>query len=92
MGFLGAPYIEKLCGNEALTTTLSAVTAAVVGVVLNLAIWFGLHIIVPSDKTIDWFAVAIASIAFVRMTKWKWGVIPVVVGAGLIGLLFKVVS
>ncbi len=35
-------------GNEALTTTLSAVTAAVVGVVLNLAVWFGRHVIFPS--------------------------------------------
>jgi hypothetical protein len=45
--FLGGPYIEKLRGHEALTTTLSAVTAAVVGVVLNLAVWLGLHVIFP---------------------------------------------
>jgi chromate transporter len=90
--FLGAPYIEQLRGNEALTTTLSAITAAVVGVVLNLAVWFGLHVIFPSNNTIDWFAVAIASVAFVGMTKWRWDVIPVIVGAGLIGLIFKLVS
>jgi chromate transport protein ChrA len=55
--FLGGPYIEKLRGNEALTTTLSAVTAAVVGVVLDLAVWFGLHVIFPGDGTVDAFAI-----------------------------------
>ncbi|WP_429125643.1 chromate efflux transporter [Ensifer sp. 4252] len=41
--FLGAPFIEKLRGNVALTGAMSAITAAVVGVILNLAVWFGLH-------------------------------------------------
>jgi chromate transporter len=43
--FLGAPYIEQLRGNRALTGALSAITAAVVGVILNLAIWFAIHTI-----------------------------------------------
>ena len=42
--FLGAPFIEQLRGNVALGGALSAITAAVVGVVLNLAIWFALHV------------------------------------------------
>jgi chromate transporter len=41
--FLGAPFIEKLRGNVALAGAMSAITAAVVGVILNLALWFGLH-------------------------------------------------
>ena len=41
--FLGAPFIEKLRGNKALSAALAAITAAVVGVVLNLAVWFALH-------------------------------------------------
>src|SRR4030095_16802738 len=41
--FLGAPFVEALRGNRALTSALSAITAAVVGVILNLAIWFALH-------------------------------------------------
>lgn len=41
--FLGAPFIEKMRGNVALTGAMSAITAAVVGVILNLAVWFGLH-------------------------------------------------
>lgn len=43
--FVGAPYIEKLRGNRALNAALSAITAAVVGVVLNLAVWFAIHTI-----------------------------------------------
>lgn len=43
--FLGAPYIERLRGNLNLSSALSSITAAVVGVVLNLAIWFGIHVL-----------------------------------------------
>ncbi|ASW05603.1 chromate efflux transporter [Rhizobium sp. 11515TR] len=43
--FAGAPFIEKMRGNVALTGAMSAITAAVVGVILNLAIWFGLHVL-----------------------------------------------
>src|SRR5581483_598739 len=45
--FLGAPYIERLRDNQLLTAALSTVTAAVVGVILNLAVWFGVHVIFP---------------------------------------------
>ena len=87
--FLGGPHIEQLRGNEGLTTALSAVTAAVVGVVLNLAVWFGLHVVFPAANTIDWFAVVVGVAAFIGMNRWKWDIIPVVLGAGLVGLLFK---
>jgi chromate transporter len=87
--FLGGPYIEKLRGNEALTTTLSAVTAAVVGVVLNLAVWFGLHVIFPGDGTVDSFAILIGTVAFMGMVRWKWDIVPVVLGAGFAGLIFR---
>ena len=72
-----------------LTTTLSAVTAAVVGVVLNLAVWFALHVIFPSANVVDWFAVVVGLVAFVAMLKWKLDIIPVVLGAGVLGLIFK---
>jgi chromate transporter len=87
---LGAPHIEQLRGNLKLTTTLSAVTAAVVGVVLNLAVWFGLHVLFPDGKSLDWFALLLSTVAFIGMLKWKWGVIPVVIGSGVFGLLYKV--
>jgi chromate transporter len=88
---LGAPHIEQLRGKQGLTSALSAVTAAVVGVVLNLAVWFGWHVLFPVKGTIDWFAVAVAVVAFAGMMKWKWDVIPVVVSAGLLGLVYKTV-
>ncbi len=87
--FLGAPYIERLRRNERLTSALSAVTAAVVGVILNLAIWFGVHVIFPSSGNIDWFAGAVCAIAFVGMLRWKWDIVPVVIGSGLLGLVYK---
>jgi chromate transporter len=87
--FLGGPYIERLRGNEALTTTLSAVTAAVVGVVLNLAVWFGLHVIFPGDGSIDSFAILVGIAAFMGMVRWKWDIMPVVLGAGFVGVVFK---
>jgi chromate transporter len=87
--FLGAPYIEKLRGNESLTSALSTVTAAVVGVILNLAVWFGLHVIFPATGNVDWFAFAVCAIAFVGMLRWKWNIVPVVLGSGLVGLCYK---
>ncbi|MDB6126084.1 MAG: chromate transporter [Pedosphaera sp.] len=87
--FLGAPHIEQLRGNVKMTTALSSVTAAVVGVVLNLAVWFGLHVLFPVKSGLDWFALAVSAIAFIGIIKWKWDVIPVVIASGLAGLIFK---
>jgi chromate transporter len=90
--FLGAPHIEQLRGNKNLTSALSSITAAVVGVVLNLAMWFGLHILFPNDGVIDWFAVIVSAIAFIGMWRWNWNLIAVVLGSGLAGLVFKIAS
>ncbi len=90
--FLGAPYIEQMRGNAKLTAALSSVTAAVVGVVLNLAVWFGIQVIFPQigqGREINWFAVIVSVIAFFGMIRWKWDIIPVVIGAGLLGILFQ---
>jgi chromate transporter len=87
--FLGAPYIEKLRGNESLSSALSTVTAAVVGVILNLAVWFGLHVIFPAAGGVDWFAAIVCAIAFFGMLRWQWNIIPVVLGSGLLGLVYK---
>jgi chromate transporter len=89
--FLGAPHIEQLRGNVKLTTALSAITAAVVGVILNLAVWFGFHVLFPEAGPVDWFAVVVCVVAFIGMLKWKWDVIPVVIGSGLAGLLYRLV-
>ena len=68
---------------------MSAVTAAVVGVVLNLAVWFGLHVIFPGDGTVDWFAILVGTAAFNGTVRWKWDIVPVVLGAGFAGLIFR---
>jgi chromate transporter len=89
--FLGGPHIEQLRGNKRITMALSAVTAAVVGVILNLAVWFGLHVFHPEKNRIDWFAVVLGLAALIALVRWKVGVIPVIVAGGLIGLIVSVI-
>ncbi len=84
--FLGAPHIEQLRGNVRLAGALAAVTAAVVGVILNLAVWFGIHVVFPGAR-LDLEAVAICVGAFAALQVFKVGVIPVVIASGLAGLL-----
>lgn len=81
---VGGPHIEALRGNAKLAAALSAVTAAIVGVILNLAVWFALQVFFPHQR-IDWVAVAICAIALFGLWKWNWNVIPVVLGSSLAG-------
>jgi chromate transporter len=60
-----------------------------VGVILNLAVWFGTHALFPSGGGLDWFAFAIALVAFIGLMRWRWDIIPVVLGAGMLGLLYQ---
>ena len=85
--FLGAPYIERLRDNARLNAALSAITAAVVGVVLNLAVWFGLHVLVPAGGPVNWWGIGVAAVAFIGMQKWRWDIFAVVGGASALGLL-----
>lgn len=86
--FLGAPYVERLRGNQSLSSTLSAITAAVVGVILNLAVWFSLHtlfqkveswqgyglrILVPEWSSINIAACCIAILSLLLTFYWKMG-------------------
>lgn len=86
--FLGAPYVERLRGNRALTHALTAVGAAVAGVVLNLAVWFALHTVfgvvevrtlgpltvqVPQLGTVSWPAVAIGALAALLIFRLRLG-------------------
>jgi chromate transporter len=102
--FLGAPFIERLRGNLALTGALSTITASIVGVILNLAVWFGLHTLfgtvaerraagvtipVVDLATLDVVALLIAMTVFLGMWRYRWGIVPVVLGSGLIGFLLK---
>jgi chromate transporter len=89
--FLGAPYLERLRGNAALSGALTAVTAAVVGVVLNLAVWFGWQVFQPPAGVVDWFAVGLAAAAFFALQRWKGGMIPVLIGCALAGWAWSLV-
>jgi chromate transporter len=52
--FAGAPYVEALRENKALSAALATITAAVVGVVLNLAVWFALHVLFREQTPVSW--------------------------------------
>ena len=88
---LGAPYVERLREIKSLSSALATVTAAVVGVILNLALWFGLHVIFPRNGNVDWFAVVVCATAFIGMLRWKWDIVFVVLGGGLLGLIYTLV-
>ena len=89
--FLGAPYIERLRGQKLLTAALSAVTASVVGVILNLAVWFGWHVIVPSGTWagVDWFALAVGAAAFAALHRFKVNLIAVIAASGAAGVAWR---
>jgi len=86
--FLGGPYIEKFRENAKLSAALSSITAAVVGVVLNLAVWFGLQVLIPGDGSFNWFAAVIGLAAFVSIQWFKVGMIPVITASGVIGFIW----
>jgi chromate transporter len=101
--FLGAPFIEQLRGQTRLSTGLTTITAAIVGVVLNLALWFAINTLfntvrdvnafgglvpVPVWSSVDWFAVAVASVAFVGLWRYRWNVVLVVAASAVAGLMY----
>ena len=81
--FLGAPYVERLRENVRLTAALSAITAAIVGVIANLAVWFGWHVLVPAPGRFDFFSAILAAVAFIGIVRWKWNVIGVIAASAL---------
>lgn len=90
--FLGAPHIEQMRDNARLNAALGAVTAAVVGVILNLAVWFGMHVILPQNARVDLFALLVAAAAFIALRRFKLEVPIVIAGAALAGLLRHALS
>lgn len=89
--FMGAPFIETTHGNLKFTAPLSAITAAVVGVILNLALFFAYHVFWPTGLSgaIDWFSIGLTAIATVAVFRFKVNVIPVILACGGLGMLFK---
>jgi chromate transporter len=84
--FLSAPHVEGLHERPALASSLTAITAAVVGVILNLAIWFAWHALRPAEGKIDWFVAAVAIGAWIAMERFKVGVIPVLAACAALGV------
>ncbi|AGB39134.1 chromate transporter [Natronococcus occultus] len=104
--FLGAPYIEYLRGKESLTAALSGITAAVVGIILNLAVWFGLHVLfedhwtydaygmdllVPVFGTLDVAALVIVVGSFVMIFRFEQGMLRTLAAAMAAGLFYHLV-
>ncbi|MCC7016059.1 MAG: chromate efflux transporter [Rhodospirillales bacterium] len=102
--FLGAPYIEALRRNKALSAALAAITAAVVGVVLNLAVWFAVHVMFakvrevafgrakipwPEWASVDAMTAILAAAALVAMLRFKVGMLTTLAVAALIGVVWK---
>jgi chromate transporter len=103
--FLGAPYIERLRGNRMLSAALSAITAAVVGVILNLAVWFAVHVLfgrveelhlrsgmrllVPDLATVDAAALSLSVAAFIAMLRFRIGMLPVLGAAMVLGIALR---
>jgi chromate transporter len=105
--FLGAPFIERLRGNRMLAAALAAVTAAVVGVILNLAIWFALHTLFriavpvrgfglhfdrPVPASLDLPALLLAAAALVAVLRFKAPTLWVLAGCAAAGLAWRLVA
>ncbi|WP_425102694.1 chromate efflux transporter [Agrobacterium tumefaciens] len=102
--FAGAPFIEKMRGNAALSGAMSAITAAVVGVILNLAIWFGLHVLFAEVKavsigewTIDlpvitsivWPSLVLTVLAALAIFRLKLSVISTLLICAVLGIVWR---
>ncbi|MEQ1716233.1 MAG: chromate efflux transporter [Hyphomicrobium sp.] len=100
--FLGAPFIERLRGNKALAGALSAITAAVVGVILNLSIWFAIHTVFRAVQPIKWsvlnfdapvlssvdpWAFALSLAAAVAIFRFKIGMLFVLAACSFAGIV-----
>ena len=86
--FLGGPYIEKFRHNRRLSAVLSSITAAVVGVVLNLAVWFGLQVLYPPEGGFNGFAFVLGLTAFAAIQWLKVGMLTVIGLSGMAGLIW----
>jgi len=102
--FLGAPYVERLRHNRALAAALAAITAAVVGVILNLAVWFALHTLfadlrevwvsgvrfwLPDWRSLDVPSLVLAIAAAVALFRFKAGMLPTLAGSALAGCAYR---
>jgi chromate transporter len=102
--FLGAPYVEALRGYRALRAALAAVTAAVVGVILNLSVWFALHVafhevktfrvgplrlLSPTWSSFDLPAITLSTLSIVAMLRFRLGLLRTLAASTILGAAFK---
>ena len=102
--FFGAPFVEALRANKALSAALSAITAAVVGVILNLAVWFGLQVLFSDLQPVKFLgaaidlpvlasanlpAIALAAACAVAIFFFRFGMIPVLLAGALAGIIYS---
>ena len=102
--FFGAPFVEALRANKALSAALSAITAAVVGVILNLAVWFGLQVLFSDLQPVKFLgaaidlpvlasanlpAIALAAACAVAIFFFRFGMIPVLLASALAGIVYS---
>lgn len=85
--FIGAPLIESTKNNLQLTAPLNAITAAVVGVIVSLAVSFAQHVFTSSFATLDFFAIGITLFSLWALVKWNLSILKVVLFCALIGLM-----
>ena len=105
--FAGAPFIERLRGNRALSSALTAITAAVVGVILNLALWFAIHTLfakvhamatptgsldVPVLASINVPALILSAAALIAVLRFKVGVLPVLLCSAIAGAAYVLLT
>jgi chromate transporter len=101
--FFGAPFVEALRANKALGAALGAITAAVVGVILNLAVWFALHALfarlvpvhlfgasvdLPVPSSLDVPSLVLALAAALAVFRFRLGVIPVLLASSMAGIFY----
>ena len=87
----GGPLIETTHNDLKFTAPLTAITAAVVGVIINLALFFGYHVLWPAGLAgpFDWVSALIALAAAIALFRYKRSVIQVIAGCAVLGLLIK---
>ena len=91
---VGGPLVERTHGDLKFTAPLTAITAAVVGVILNLAVFFAYHVLWPhgAGGAFDWISLVIGIAAGVALIRFKAGVIPVIGACAVAGLVVTLIG
>jgi len=91
---LGGPLVESTHGKLQFTAPLTGITAAVVGVILNLALFFAWHVFWPEGFSgrFEWFSLLVSLAAIIALWRHKSGMIPVILGCGASGLVYRLIT